>query len=165
MGGERWVIRVVKRLVYLCHFWSELDGQRTKRKTKRRRMQWCHWFALDLFVCLLVPSKHYKRSDKRHITSPFMHTAFDSAPSFFSVHPIRFHMSLRVLLWNGALFAWVCPVLLLSVSNASARFETQKWLFDNIDDPSITPGGCASRKLLFPHCAVLPAFLPEGSLM
>ena len=122
LGGERWMIWVVKRLVYLCHFWSELDGQRTKRKTKRRRMQWCHWFALDLFVCRLVLRKHYKRSDKRHITSPFMHTAFDSSPSFCFVHLICLHMSLRVLLWTGALFVWVPPVLLLFVSTASAKF-------------------------------------------
>ena len=76
-------------------------------------MQWCHWFALDLLVCRLIPRKHSKRSDKSHIAFPFVHSAFNPAPSFCFVHPIRLHMSLRVHLWTWALFVWVPPLLLL----------------------------------------------------
>ena len=69
-----------------------------------------HWICL---FCRLVPRKHRKRSNKSHIRFPFVYSAFNSAPSFCFVHPIRLHMSLRVHLWTGALFVWVPPLLLL----------------------------------------------------
>ena len=76
-------------------------------------MQWCHWFALDLFVCRLIPSKHSKRSDTRYIP----HIPRSTPPLLFA---LRILSACTCHFVSLVLFALVPPVLLLFVPSASA---------------------------------------------